>query len=360
MLPLAKPSVGLLWGANGPADYGGLTRCVDCSIQLLAKVEVAMRRIGLIGLGRIARERHIPTIAVHAAFVLAAVADPHGDLSSYGCPAFTSYVDMLSAVTDLDAVAICTPPGVRCRIALDAIEAGKDVLLEKPPAATVEELALLRSAADRAARVVFTAWHSQHNEAVAVARSLLSAETVAQVSIIWKEDIHHYHPGQEWLWRAGGFGVFDPGVNALSILTRILPRRPIVRGADLFIQDGVDTPIAAHVALGIEALPGTCGAAEFDGRGKGDALREITVVTQAGTTLRLANGGSRLLVNDRLVVDGKRAEYRQLYDHFAQLLDTRTTEIDPVPLGLANDALTMGRRLPSPTVPDETPLPGRP
>ena len=33
-----------------------------------------------------------------------------------------------------------------------------------------------------------------------------------------------WHPGQEWIWQAGGFGVFDPGINALSIVTRILPR----------------------------------------------------------------------------------------------------------------------------------------
>ena len=63
------------------------------------------------------------------------------------------------------------------------------------------------------------------------------------------------------------------------------------------------------------------------------------MTTSTGTVLRLANSGSRLLVDDRVVVDGERAEYRQLYDHFAGLLDARTTEIDPVPLGLVNDAL---------------------
>lgn len=305
-----------------------------------------MRRIGLIGLGKIARERHVPTIAAHPAFTLVSIADPHGDLSHFGLPAFASHADMLSTGPDLDVVAICTPPSARCRIALDAIEAGKDVLLEKPPAATVAELALLRSAADRAGRVVFTAWHSQHNEAVTAARSRLSGQTVEKVSVVWKEDIEQYHPGQEWLWRAGGFGVFDPGVNALSILSRILPQRLLVRGADLFIKAGAETPIAAHVALGIEAWPEPCGMAEFDGRGEGDVVREIAVTTRAGSVLRLANSGSRLLVDDRVVVDGERAEYPRLYDHFAGLLEARTSEIDPLPLGLVNDALATGRRIP--------------
>ena len=141
-----------------------------------------------------------------------------------------------------------------------------------------------------------------------------------KVSVVWKEAIAQYHPGQEWLWRAGGFGVFDPGVNALSILSRILPQRLRVRGADLFIQAGAETPIAAHVALAIEDRPEPCGMADFDGRGEGDALREIAVTTRAGSVLRLANSGSRLLVDDRVAVDGDRAEYPRLYDYFAGLL----------------------------------------
>ncbi len=50
------------------------------------------------------------------------------------------------ALADLDAVAICTPPQVRHAIARDAIEAGKHVLLEKPPTATLSELEDLRRA----------------------------------------------------------------------------------------------------------------------------------------------------------------------------------------------------------------------
>ncbi len=37
-----------------------------------------------------------------------------------------------------------------------------------------------------------------------------------------KEDVRRWHPGQDWIWEAGGFGVFDPGINALSILTEVL------------------------------------------------------------------------------------------------------------------------------------------
>jgi D-galactose 1-dehydrogenase len=51
--------------------------------------------------------------------------------------------------------------------------------------------------------------------------------------IDWKEDAEKYHPGQTWIWDIGGFGVFDAGVNGLSILSRLFGAALFVRGADL-------------------------------------------------------------------------------------------------------------------------------
>ena len=70
---------------------------------------------------------------------------------------------MLAAVPDLDAVAICTPPQPRHAIARDALAAGKHVLLEKPPTATLSELVDLERLAAAAGRTLFTTWHSQYN-----------------------------------------------------------------------------------------------------------------------------------------------------------------------------------------------------
>ena len=68
-----------------------------------------------------------------------------------------------------------------------------------------------------------TTWHSQYNAAVARTRELLQGGTVKRMAVTWKEDVRRWHPGQKWIWTAGGFGVFDPGINALSIVTEILP-----------------------------------------------------------------------------------------------------------------------------------------
>ncbi len=45
--------------------------------------------------------------------------------------------------------------------------------------------------------------------------------------------MRQWHPNQEWIWQAGGLGVFDPGINALSIITHILPRALFITKATL-------------------------------------------------------------------------------------------------------------------------------
>jgi D-galactose 1-dehydrogenase len=298
----------------------------------------------LIGFGEIARNRHVPTILARSDFTLACVADPHGDFSGLGVPAFRSHTDMFLALPDLDAVAICTPPGARTRAALDAIAAGKHVLLEKPPAASMAEFFLMRDAAAAAGLVLFTAWHSQHNEAVARAKILLAHETVTRVGLVWKENVEKYHPGQQWIFRPGGFGVFDAGINGVSILTRILPQRPFVRDADLFVAAGDETPIAARIEFGIGAIPEASGAADLDWRHEGAEIRELSVTTRGGKVLRLAASGGRLVLDGDVVVDAPRREYPDLYDHFSRLLDSGESDVDGHPLALVADALALGRR----------------
>src|SRR5215213_5200345 len=79
-------------------------------------------RIGIIGLGKIARDQHIPSIQANATFELVA-ASSQGSIGLEGVPhAFSDYRDMLK-VPELDAVAICTPPQVRYAIARDALRA---------------------------------------------------------------------------------------------------------------------------------------------------------------------------------------------------------------------------------------------
>jgi D-galactose 1-dehydrogenase len=301
-------------------------------------------KLGVIGLGKIAQDQHLPVIQANPAFELMAVSSQRG-IAVEGVPhAFTSWQEMLERLPDLDAVAICTPPQPRHEIARSALEAGKHVLLEKPPAATLSELADLERRAAAAERVLFTTWHSQYNRAVDEARRALAGRSVRSLAVTWKEDVRQWHPGQAWIWEAGGFGVFDPGINALSIVTRIMPSPLFVRSAELEFPSNKDAPIAANLELssgtGDEDL-----RAEFDWRQTGEQTWDILLGTADGSRLKLSKGGSRLEIDGKLIVEEPPAEYAGIYRRFDELLQDNRSEVDTDPFRLTADAFMVGRRI---------------
>jgi predicted dehydrogenase len=298
-------------------------------------------RIAIIGYGKIAKDQHLPSIAADPSFELAAVVSPRAPADA-GVPVFRSHEELLEAMAGrLDAVAICTPPTVRLRVAEACFAAGLHVLLEKPPAATLGEIEEIERLGLEAERTLFTAWHSQHAAAVAGARAVLAGKTVAALQIHWHEDVRKWHPGQEWIWAPGGFGVFDPGINALSIATRILPSRLFVREADLAFPQNRQTPIAARIAF--EGEPGRFGA-DLDWRYTEGERWTIRVETGDGTTVELLDGGARMMVDGEPRAAQGPGEYPSLYARFAELVEARESEVDREPLRIVADAMLVGRR----------------
>ncbi len=300
-------------------------------------------KVGVIGLGKIAHDQHLPVIAANPAFALAAVTSQRG-LTVGKVPTFRTPAEMYAAVPDLDAVAICTPPQVRYETAREALAAGKHVMLEKPPAATLSELHELARFADAQKRVLFTTWHSQYNAGVAAARQALAGKRVRRMAVNWKEDVRRWHPGQTWIWTAGGFGVFDPGINALSIVTRIMPSPVFVRSADLTFPENCDAPIAARIVFHGDDDKADLSAV-FDWRQTGPQTWEIVVETAEGETIHLEKGGAKLSIDGKPIIEEPQTEYEQIYAHFRELLDAGRSDVDPAPLRLVADAFLVGRRL---------------
>jgi D-galactose 1-dehydrogenase len=295
--------------------------------------------IAIVGFGKIARDQHVRAIAETAGVSLAAVASRNASLP--GVPHFTSIEQLLRDAPDIDAVALCTPPHVRRAQAAAALAAGKHVMLEKPPGVTVSELDPLIALAARSQRTLFATWHSRFADGVEPARRWLASRRIRSIRITWKEDVRVWHPGQAWIFAPGGFGVFDPGINALSILTQILPQPLFVTTAELSFPANRDAPIAARLALADDAgLPIT---AEFDFRQTGQQSWDIVVETDGGP-LTLSRGGARLAAGHELLVDGTNREYAGLYRRFVELTASGASDVDLAPLRLVADAFLLGAR----------------
>ncbi len=296
-------------------------------------------RVAIVGFGKIAHDQHVPAIAATDGVTLAAVADPKA--SQPDLPHFKTLEELLRDGPPIDAIAICTPPQMRRAQAALALAAGKHVLLEKPPGASVSELDSLIAAAERTRRTLFAAWHSRFAPAVEPARQWLAARRINAVRITWKEDVRVWHPGQAWIWEPGGLGVFDPGINALSILTTILPQPLFLTAAELSFPANREAPIAARLALtDADDLPIT---AEFDFRQTGPQSWDIVVDTDRGA-LTLSRGGARCIAAGDVLAEAADAEYRGLYRRFIELAATGTSDVDLTPLRLVADAFLLGRR----------------
>lgn len=296
-------------------------------------------KLAIVGLGKIAQDQHLPAIAASNDFTLVCGAALQGECTVG--QTYRSVAEMLDAEPDVEAVAMCQPPQARFAAARDALLAGKHVLLEKPPGATLSEVALLCDLATERGLTLFAAWHSREAPAIEPARAWLADKRVLSAEIIWREDVRIWHPGQRWIWQAGGLGVFDPGINALSIATHILPAF-LLTGGTLSYPSNQQSPIAADLAFVM--ANGAPLTANFDFRQTGQQTWDIRIETDQGR-LVLSKGGAEMAIDGVPQAMGAEAEYRGLYTRFAALIAAGGQDVDRAPLRHVADAFLRAERI---------------
>lgn len=191
-------------------------------------------RIGIVGLGVIARRAHLPGFANAKGCVLAAAATRRPDSAralarEFGIPAL--YADWRRLVTSeaVDAVAVCTPNATHAPIALVALAAGKHVLVEKPIAPSREEARRMVKAAERRGRVLMVHQSMRFDPAVRAAHRLFRKGVVGRVTAFRGSLTHRgpaaWSPKSRWFFdlRLSGGGVFlDLGVHVFDTLRYLL------------------------------------------------------------------------------------------------------------------------------------------
>lgn len=294
-------------------------------------------KVALIGIGKIAIDQHVPAIANSPDWELAATVSRSGRVD--GIEAYSDFEVMLNARPDIRVVSLCMPPVPRFAYAEAALKAGRHVMLEKPPGATLAEVHTLKAMAADRGLTLYTTWHSRMALAVAPAKIWLADKIITRLHITWREDVRKWHPGQDWVFEPGGMGVFDPGINALSILTHILPEPVHLKAATLEFPANRQTPIAAQLTFSGNV------SADFDWRQTGPQTWDIDVETTAGS-MALRMGGNRLEVNGTEVAgeNSIMGEYPALYARMAELVAAGQSEVDLAPMVHVADALTLGAR----------------
>jgi UDP-N-acetyl-2-amino-2-deoxyglucuronate dehydrogenase len=156
-------------------------------------------RFAIIGCGRIA-ERHAKHIQTHGDLV--AVCDIIPERASrlaeqYNAACFFQTEELLLANPILDIVVICTPNGLHAQHAIQFLNKGYHVLVEKPMALSVEDCEIMMNAAQIAGKQIFTVMQNRFNPPVLAVKKALDANAFGKISSIqltcfWNRDNDYY------------------------------------------------------------------------------------------------------------------------------------------------------------------------
>ncbi|MBE0543733.1 MAG: Gfo/Idh/MocA family oxidoreductase [Verrucomicrobia bacterium] len=157
-------------------------------------------RLGVIGVGAVVREiyQHLYFRSHYSDLLeICAVADPNEEYRNWfsdlaGLPAnrrFASYKDMFAQV-ELDAVQVNTPDHLHCGPTVDALNAGLDVIVPKPTAATVKDAHAMIQAAKKTGRFLGIDFHKREDPRIkeAEARFQSGRYGTLQVAVFYMLD----------------------------------------------------------------------------------------------------------------------------------------------------------------------------
>jgi len=137
-------------------------------------------RVGVIGAGWVATERHIPSFRRHPKADVVALVDRHADRAAavaerMAIPFHTSELEALFDL-DVDAVSLCTPPWTHAELACAALERGIHVFTEKPMAMNAAEAESMVVAARAAGRLLCVSHNFLFSRSVRRADRLLERD----------------------------------------------------------------------------------------------------------------------------------------------------------------------------------------
>jgi UDP-N-acetyl-2-amino-2-deoxyglucuronate dehydrogenase len=184
-------------------------------------------RFGLIGCGRIA-PHHVNAIRTLPAAELTAVADIIEDRAyrfadDYGADPYLNYHDLLER-PDIDIVCICTPSGLHAQMAIDAANAGKHIIVEKPMALSLADADAMIAAAKANNVKLCVAFQNRYNPPIkdlraAVESGRLGRLLLGNATVRWYRAQEYYEDGWHGtLAMDGGGALMNQSIHHVDAL----------------------------------------------------------------------------------------------------------------------------------------------
>lgn len=218
-------------------------------------------RVAVLGCGDISA-LHLAALSTVANAELVAVCDPHdGRLAAasatYGVPGFLDHIELFEDIAP-DVVHICTPHDTHAALAIDALERGIHVMLEKPLAHTRDEADRLMNAAAASNATIGICFQNRYNAPIQAAHALLSSGALGAVlgssaTVLWHRTGEYYRD-RPWRgrWATGGGGLLmNQAIHTVDLLQWLVGPVASVRGnaSTRFLGDVIEVEDTAEMAL---------------------------------------------------------------------------------------------------------------
>lgn len=267
-------------------------------------------RIGVLGGGAIARASHIPGYAANENCELTAIADILPS-SLAGVREKWHFEHEYSDCSELlqkerpDLVSICLPNKYHARYAIEAMECGCDVILEKPVAVSMEEAEAIKAAQQRTGRRLAVCFSHRFNPLAIAARDAVLAGKIGEPYMIHVRFAHTGpYPGwakTDWFYNpemAGGGAVLDMGIHAIDLAHWFIGDIKAVTGFSetlrkkIEVEDNTvaafkfDRPAMGYIECGWTSVAGFYGLEIMGDKGAvlANYAEEKTILTQGGFT----------------------------------------------------------------------------
>lgn len=213
-----------------------------------------MKGIGIIGCGKIAQVRHIPEYAENPDAKLVGFYDINQQRAEelakkYGAKAFASVEDLL-ADENIDAVSICVANHAHADVTIKALEAGKDVLCEKPMATTMDDCEAMVATAKKTGKKLMIGQNQRLAKAHAKAKKLIDEGWIGNV-LTFRTTFGHggpetwsVDPGKNtWFFdktKAAMGAMADLGIHKTDLIQFLLGQKVVKVSAEVTTLDKTD------------------------------------------------------------------------------------------------------------------------
>lgn len=163
--------------------------------------------------------------------------------------AYGTYEDLV-ACPDIQIIYISLPNHLHAHWTIKALEAGKQVLCEKPMCLSLPEMEAIEEASRRTGNMVMEGYMHLHHPQTHLWKSIVDSGVLGEIHSLrscFSFNLERPTDNYRWSANAGGGALWDVGVYPISLFQYLLGESPVSGIASLYQQDGIDHSTSAQL-----------------------------------------------------------------------------------------------------------------